>query len=58
MVAGNYTVEETNPTGTTSVSDTDGGNDDVIAVDINTAESLTNHFVDAPQTGAVNGTVF
>ncbi len=45
--AGDYVVVETDPTGYDSVSDTDGANDNTIAVTLTTAGSTGNNFVDA-----------
>ena len=43
---GNYIVRETNPLGYTDVSDTDGGAQNIINVDLNTGDQLGLIFVD------------
>jgi hypothetical protein len=46
---GRYVVVESNPAGTASTADTQGANDDRIAVTVNNADRLGNDFLDAFQ---------
>jgi protocatechuate 3,4-dioxygenase beta subunit len=46
LAPGNYQVKETNLTGYGDVSDTDGGNLNNIAVNLNAANSTNNNFID------------
>ena len=58
VAPGQYSVMETNPAGYDDVSDTDGGDPNMIAVDLAPGESSTgNDFVDEPQPGSIAGTV-
>jgi CshA-type fibril repeat protein len=51
-------VEAADPTGTVSVIDIDGGDPNSIAVDATTGDVPGNNFVDEPELGDLEGTVF
>ncbi len=54
--AGNYVLKETNPASHASISDTDGANDDAIAVTVVSGPVTGNDFVDTPVSD-ISGTV-
>ena len=54
---GDYVVEETQPAGFTSVTDTDGGTDNRVAVSVVPAGSATADFIER-QVGEITGSVF